>query len=69
MLVCLFSCILYAAYVQMGADRCKFMLCCTSFIVYPNMNLQWSLQSPKNYYSLVTVLGYGQYLTASIFLD
>ena len=32
MVFCLLSCILYATYMQMGANRCKFMFCCTSML-------------------------------------
>ena len=32
MFICLFLCILHAAYVQMGANWCKCMLCCTSML-------------------------------------
>ena len=28
--ICLFLCILHAEYMQMGANWCKCMLCCTS---------------------------------------
>ena len=33
MFICLFSCILYTEYVQMGANECKCMLCCTSLLL------------------------------------
>ena len=38
MIFCLLSCILYAAYMQMGANGCKFMLHCTSIDLIPYQN-------------------------------